>query len=103
MFKYAYSQSGYQSCFKDQLINAFKDSPKKDIKLYVDSGTYERNVGASFLPADETDFLEANRRLKKVLEEKGYEFVYHEYPQGHTWGNWRRHLIDGLQYFFGKK
>lgn len=102
IFGLGYSQSGYQSFNKDQLINAYKNSDKKDIRLYVDSGIYERSVGASFLPKDEIDFLMANRRFKKVLEEKGYDFIYKEYPEGHTWGNWRRHLIDALIHFYGK-
>lgn len=102
IFGNGYSQSGYQSFNKDQLINSYRSSDKKNIKLYVDSGLYERSVGVSFLPKEETDFLMANRRFKKVLEDKGYEFVYKEYPEGHTWGNWRRHLIDALIYFFSK-
>ncbi|MGD8778688.1 MAG: alpha/beta hydrolase-fold protein [Ignavibacteria bacterium] len=102
VFANGYSQSGYQSFKKDQLINSYKFAEKKDIKLYVDTGLYERMVGASFLPKDEIDFLMANRRFKKVLQEKGYDFVYREYPEGHTWGNWRRHLIDALIYFFEK-
>ena len=102
-FKMAYSQSGYHSFQKDKLINLFEDSEKKSIKLYIDVGTYERKVGASFLPADETDFLEGNRRFKKVLEDKNYNFIYKEYYEGHTWGNWRRHLIDALIYFLGTK
>ncbi len=103
IIKMAYSQSGYHSFEKDKQINLFEDSEKKSIKLYVDVGTYERKVGASFLPADETDFLEGNRRFKKVLEDKNYNFIYKEYYEGHTWGNWRRHLIDALIYFLGTK
>ena len=101
VFGMSYSQSGYHSFNKDKLIKLIDSSGKKQIKLYIDSGTYERKVGASFLPADETDFLEGNRRLKEVLEEKKYDFIYKEYFEGHTWGNWRRHLIDALIYFYG--
>ncbi len=100
VFQLGYSQSGYLSFQKDRLIKAYSDSPRKDIRLYIDIGTYERAVGGAFLPADETDFLLANRRFKKVLEDKKYDFIYHEYFEGHTWGNWRRHLIDGLLHFF---
>jgi enterochelin esterase family protein len=103
IFKNAYSQSGYHSFSRDSLINLFRSSERKPLNLYIDIGTYEKNVGASFLPAGETNFTEGNRRLKQVLEEKGYDFIYHEYHEGHTWGNWRRHLIDALIYFFGKK
>lgn len=101
VFQLGYSQSGYASFQNDQLIIDFSSAQKQDIRLYIDIGIYERNVGGMFLPASETDFLMANRRFKKVLENKSYDFVYHEYFEGHTWGNWRRHLIDGLIHFFG--
>ena len=39
-------------------------------------------------------------RLRDALAAKGYDFVYAEYPQGHTWGNWRAHLLDALPHFF---
>lgn len=100
VFANGYSQSGYHSFAKDKLIKLFEKEDKKDIKLIVDTGTYERAVGLSFLPKEETDFLLGNRRMKKVLEEKGYSFIYREYPEGHTWGNWKRHLIDALTFFF---
>jgi len=102
VFANGYSQSGYQSFNNDKLINLYKSERKKEIELYVDIGIYEEVVGGSFLPKEELNFLEANKRFKKVLEEKGYDFIYKEYPEGHTWGNWKRHLIDALIYFFPK-
>jgi enterochelin esterase-like enzyme len=99
----AYSQSGYLSFSKDKLIKIFDSSDVKPVELYVDVGTYEETVGASFIPADETNFTEGNRRFRKMLGEKGYNFVYKEYYEGHTWGNWRRHLIDALIHFFSFK
>jgi len=102
VFGMGYSQSGYHSFQDDQLIQLYNTSEKKPIRLYVDIGTYEETVGADMLPEDETDFLSANRRFKEVLAEKRYDFVYREYPEGHTWGNWRRHIIDALVHFFGK-
>lgn len=101
VFGIAYGQSGYYSCFKDQLIREIEDSGRKNVRFWVDVGTYERSVGSNFLPKDETDFLEAARRLKNVLEAKNYDLVYKEYHEGHTWGNWRRHLIDAVEYYFG--
>lgn len=101
VFGIGYSQSGYVSFRKDQLIELFRQAEVKPILLYVDVGWYERKVGANMLPEAETDFLAANRRFRDVLGQKGYSFIYREYPEGHTWGNWRRHLIDALIHYFG--
>jgi len=100
VFGNAYGQSGYYSCFNDQLIREINTSEKRNVRFWVDVGTYERVVGGNFLPKQETDFLEAARRLKTFLEGKNYNLVYKEYHEGHTWGNWRRHLIDALEYYF---
>jgi enterochelin esterase-like enzyme len=103
VFGMCYSQSGYFSFQKDQLIEVVDNSKVKPIKLYLDVGHYERQVGALFLPMEETDFLLANRRMQNVLGSKGYDYIYREYLEGHNWGNWRRHLIDALEHFFENK
>jgi enterochelin esterase-like enzyme len=98
-FGLAYSQSGYHSFRNQRLIRLMDTDDPPPIRLYVDIGTYERNVASGLLPEAETDFLAANRRLRDVLAARGYDFAYAEYPEGHTWGNWRAHLIDALRHF----
>ncbi|MCH7724230.1 MAG: esterase family protein [Bacteroidetes bacterium] len=102
LFGKVYSQSGYYSFNKDEIIKLIDKSETKELRIYFDCGIYEKQVGAAFIPEEERNFLEGNRRLKKVLATKGYEFNYFEYPEGHTWGNWRRHLIDALKYFLNE-
>jgi len=102
VFGLGYSQSGYVSFQQDRLIKTFGQEEKKPIRLFVDIGTYELAVGGAFLPSTEINFLKANQRFRQILDQKGYDVVYQEYHEGHTWGNWRRHLIDALQHFFGK-
>lgn len=103
VFGLGYGQSGYYSFQKDRLIKYVERESKKDVHFWIDVGTFEKKVGASFLPKEEYNFLEANRRLQAIFKKKGYDFVYKEYPEGHTWGNWRRHLIDALVHFFGER
>jgi len=100
VFANVYSQSGYFSFNNDRIIKLIDEHHKKSIKLYLDIGTYEGKVGADFLPSPELDFTSANGRMKRVLTSKDYDFIYKEYHEGHTWGNWRRHLIDSLIYFY---
>ena len=103
VFGIGYSQSGYVSLNKDALIKRYAEESLRPIRLYVDVGIYEETVGKGWLPDDEIDFTAGNRRFRKVLESRGYDFQYREYAEGHTWGNWRRHLIDGLIHFFPTK
>lgn len=103
VFGLAHSQSGYHSFQSDRMIRLVEAEPARPIRLYVDVGTYETSVGAGWLPDAETDFLAANRRLRAALEAKGYDVSYREFPEGHTWGTWRVHLIDGLRHFFGRE
>ena len=100
VFGLGYSQSGYLSFQSDALIEAYKIADRKPLRLYVDIGVYERSVGRGWLPDEEIDFLMANRRFNEVLTTKNYDLEYREYPEGHTWGNWRAHLIDALTHFF---
>ncbi len=100
VFGLGYSQSGYLSFGSNALIEAYRQTRTKPIRLYVDIGLYEQMVGQGWLPDDDVNFLRANRQFREVLTEKGYDFVYREYPEGHTWGNWRAHFIDALSHFF---
>lgn len=49
----------------------------------------------------EKDFLyEANANFRKILDEKGYPYEYHESPDGHIWKNWRIYLTQFLPRLF---
>ncbi len=103
VFGNAISQSGYHCFQKNKMIELIKASPRKNIFLFVDTGTYEKVVGKDILPEGERDFITANRELHEVLIQKEYKHIYREFHEGHTWGNWRRHLIDALIHFYGNK
>ncbi|MDE6769617.1 MAG: esterase [Muribaculaceae bacterium] len=47
------------------------------------------------------DFLyEANKEYRKMLDDKGYKYVYRESPDGHIWKNWRIYLTEFLPQLF---
>ena len=100
VFGLGYSQSGYLSFNDNALIEAYQKARSQPIRLYLDIGLYEQKVGQGWLPENEIDFLRANREFRKVLTEKGYDFIYREYPERHAWGNWRAHLTDALVHYF---
>jgi enterochelin esterase family protein len=101
VFGLAYSQSGYLSFRGDALIKECHSAAELPGRFFADCGTYERRVARGIVPDDEGDFLEANRRFRDMMRGRKADLIYREYPEGHTWGNWRAHLIDALQHFFG--
>ena len=70
----------------DWLINKYLISNKKELKFYLDWGLQENWV------------LGSNRRMVKVLNEKGYEVKFIEFNGWHDWSNSRKTFADGLMY-----
>lgn len=76
------------------LTQQFADSPKLDLKFFIDVGLRE-TVGA--LGGRAPSLLEANQRLHSVLEAKGYSVKYFEVPNGqHSPDSWRERLPRGI-------
>ena len=38
--------------------------------------------------------------LRDILQEKGYNYQFQEWHEGHSWGNWKGHLRLSLVQFF---
>jgi len=43
--------------------------------------------------------IEPNRALHRALTEAGVPHGYFEYPGGHEWAYWNRHLGETLAFF----
>ena len=72
------------------IFRLIEQGPKEPIKFYIDTGTIrDAQAGAS--------------QMRDLLESKGYELKYAEYPESHNWVNWRARLSDILMYFWGRK
>jgi len=70
-----------------------------------DETIYERYKSADRLPL--RIFLSTGypwdfdaRTMRAILEDKGYDLMYMEVPEGHSWGQWCSQLDDLLIYFF---
>ena len=84
------SQSGAFEINERRLIKRVADESRKAVDFYLDCGTF-------------SDLTEENRMMEKALKEKGYDVMYHEFHEGHSWGNWRAHIDDMLVFFWGDK
>jgi enterochelin esterase-like enzyme len=80
-------QSSAFSANDHQVIEDFEQSEKRDINWFLEAGRYE-------------PLLESNRRMKAVLDAKGYAVRYRELSAGHNWTHWKDALSDGLIYLF---
>jgi enterochelin esterase-like enzyme len=84
------SQSGAFGLEGGILFDKMEKLPTEPIDFYIDTGV----IG---------DLDEDNRRMRDILEMKGYNLMYQEFDEGHSWGNWRAHLDDMLIFFWGKE
>ena len=46
------------------------------------------------------DITDDARLMRDVLEQQGYEYMYMETNEGHSWGNWNGIFDEMLAYFF---
>jgi hypothetical protein len=66
----------------------FANSSKKNLKFYIDWGTYE-------------PWLQGDAMIMRdILVAQGYNPVWNQWDEGHNCGNWRAHTHLALEYFF---
>ncbi len=71
------------------ISQGFQNNQKLNLKIYLDIGKYDISI-----------LIPLVRNLKSILASKGYEMIYKEFNEGHSWGNWRAHIDDYLKFFF---
>ncbi|HXI26328.1 MAG TPA: alpha/beta hydrolase-fold protein [Pyrinomonadaceae bacterium] len=70
------------------LIQQFVTTRKLSIRFYLEAGLFENDCPEALLTQ--------NRRMRDVLEAKGYSVVYSEFAGGHEFLSWRGSVADGL-------
>jgi enterochelin esterase family protein len=77
----------------DLVARQFARTPKLPLNIYMEVGRYEA--------LSLSDAVAANRRLRDVLEAKGYTLKYEEFNGGHDYLRWRSTFANGLMYLTG--
>ena len=83
---------GQSSAFQvddGRIITDFATRERKPVNFYLEAGRYE-------------SLVDSNRKMKEVLEKKGYKLAYREMNAGHNWTHWADALADALSYLFAK-
>jgi enterochelin esterase-like enzyme len=75
------------------LTRQFAHEGRKPVRFYVEAGRFEVGGWASI--------RSESRRLRDVLESKGYPVTYHEFSGGHDYYCWRGGFADGLLALLG--
>ncbi len=91
---YTYSEvfgnvAAQSSNIQSSISSGFQSSPRLNVKLYLDLGTY-----------DIAQLIPLVRNFIPILQSKGYNYRFIEYHEGHSWGNWRAHVDNALEMFF---
>ena len=81
--------AAYSSNVQTSISSGFQNEPVLDLKFYLDIGTYD-------IPA----LIPLVNNLRDILEDKEYDYQFQEWHEGHSWGNWRAHIDNALQFFF---
>jgi enterochelin esterase-like enzyme len=83
----AFSFPGYDLVVYDLVRSADPDK----LHIWMDAGVY-----------DFQHLLESNRRISTLLQERGFDLWYREYPAGHNYTAWRDELAAGFSHLFGR-
>jgi enterochelin esterase-like enzyme len=80
----------HSPAFDDEIMKLYKSTPHLPLKIFMSTGVI-------------SDTETRARKMKAILEKKGYSLVYKEVNEGHSWGNWKGLLDDPLINFFQYK
>ncbi len=75
---------------RPEIYSYYLEEDVLPIKIYLSTGT--RN-----------DTEVGTRKLKGILDKKGYQYKYREVPYGHNWRNWGPLVNEALLFFFASE
>lgn len=81
------------------LISEYAQSDRLPLEIYLSVGSLE--TGPPTFDR-KPSFIESNRKMRDVLEKKGYRYFYHEYQGGHDYICWQHELAKGLIFLLSR-
>ncbi|MFC1569782.1 alpha/beta hydrolase-fold protein [bacterium] len=80
----------FSSYVEPDIQTFFENNDMLDLRIYMNLGLYDHL----------TVIHSSVNGLVPVLGQKGYDYLFEIYPEGHSYGFWRAHLDDALEMFF---
>lgn len=81
--------AAHSSNVEPNITTAFQQLPTEGKQIYIDIGKFDIEI-----------LIERVNALKQLLAEKNFNFAFLPVNDGHSWANWRDHLINALTYLF---
>lgn len=71
--------------------------PRRPVRFWLEVGSFEVDRTANGGPGQ----VDVSRHFRNVLQARGYDVVYSEFPGGHEYQSWRVTTPDALRHFLG--
>ena len=84
--------AAFSSNVVEDISARFGRPPSLPLSIYLDIGRYDIPV-----------LLPKVRSLVSELSDRGYSFKYNEFPEGHSWTNWKTHIDDALLFLLPRR
>ncbi len=81
----------------EYLARLVAKQPKTAVRYWLEVGTFEIDRTAGNSPGQ----VDVNRHFRDVLNAKGYDVAYSEFPGGHEYQSWRVTTPSALMHFLG--
>jgi enterochelin esterase family protein len=88
--------TGADDAESNWMVHEFIRVPRLPLRFYMEAGIYEVDLQGSG-----GGILENSRRLRDVLQAKGYDVTYQEFAGSHDYMNWRGSFANGLLALLG--
>lgn len=79
--------AAFSSNVEPVVSDRFASSERLPLRIYIDIGTYDIPMLRPRVAG-----------LRASLTTKGYDYLYAEFHDGHSWSNWKSHVADALRF-----
>jgi putative tributyrin esterase len=88
--------------FVEEDLNNYRQQNKVDEDVFSTFMEYRSQLPPVRFDCGENDLLiEYNRKLHQQMKAAGIDHIYKEFPGGHEWPYWEKHVVESLHFFTG--